>query len=55
MQTIIKLNVRLLVEHGQEFDEESFVENLDYSFETNENNVSIASTEIIEILSSEEA
>jgi hypothetical protein len=54
MKRIIKLNIRLLVEHDEEFNEESFVENLDYWFETNENNVSIDSTEIIETLSSEE-
>jgi hypothetical protein len=49
MTTILKLNVRLLVQHQEDFDAQKFVDELRYDFF----DPAIQEVEIIEILSQE--
>ena len=42
--------MKIVIDHDETFDEELFLETLDYVFESDENNVRFVSTDITEVV-----
>jgi hypothetical protein len=53
MQTIVKLNVRLLVDHDIDLDVNYLIQEMDYRFTIQEPYVTIRESKVIELLSTE--